>query len=160
MALSDADVLARLRPDEYVSCAEIGRAFGVSRNAVHKHLDNLRELGHVIHAVPRRGVMLVQDGGVIPAPPACAPEPAPDAAPTDDTAAPDTDPVKGPPPSAWSTGSYIESSVVGIVHADGELALLGRLIRDLETTLPDGPGCAGYHNARIRVVAYLAARYL
>ncbi len=72
MAVSDDDVLELLRCAEYVSSEAIAAKLGVSRNAVHKHVDNLRAQGHVIKGVPHKGMVLERspDGDVGPTSPA------------------------------------------------------------------------------------------
>jgi len=43
----------------FVSGEHVSRSLGVSRTAVWKHISSLRELGHVIEAIPSRGYRLV-----------------------------------------------------------------------------------------------------
>lgn len=50
--------LFRNSPDGYVSGEEMSRILGVSRTAVWKHINGLKELGYRIDAVPSRGYRL------------------------------------------------------------------------------------------------------
>jgi len=45
--------------DEYISGEDISRRLGVSRTAVWKYVEDLRRVGYVIEAIPRRGYRLV-----------------------------------------------------------------------------------------------------
>lgn len=56
-----ASTILRLFRDNggFVSGEFFSRALGVSRTAVWKHISSLRELGHVIEAVPSRGYKLI-----------------------------------------------------------------------------------------------------
>jgi BirA family biotin operon repressor/biotin-[acetyl-CoA-carboxylase] ligase len=55
---SDERLLALLRADEFVSGEAIAEALGISRAAVAKRVDRLRERGFAIAAAPRRGYRL------------------------------------------------------------------------------------------------------
>ncbi len=56
-------VLSLLKEEEYVSGERISRILDISRTAVWKHIESLREEGYVIDSVPRRGykVILIPD---------------------------------------------------------------------------------------------------
>ena len=56
--MGKAEVLALLREEEYVSGEEISRALGVSRAAVWKAIDALRDDGCRIDSAPNRGYRL------------------------------------------------------------------------------------------------------
>ena len=57
-----AKILALLRESkEYVSGQQLCEQFGVSRTAVWKAIEQLREEGHKIDAVPRKGYLLVEE---------------------------------------------------------------------------------------------------
>ncbi|MGI6129275.1 MAG: biotin operon repressor, partial [bacterium] len=45
---------------DYISGEDISRRLGVSRTAVWKYVEELRQLGYVIDAVPRRGYRLIK----------------------------------------------------------------------------------------------------
>jgi BirA family transcriptional regulator, biotin operon repressor / biotin---[acetyl-CoA-carboxylase] ligase len=55
---SDERLIALLRADEFVSGEAIAEALGISRAAVAKRVDRLRERGFAIAAAPRRGYRL------------------------------------------------------------------------------------------------------
>lgn len=48
----------RSRPGEYLSGEELARSLGLSRTAVWKHIDALRQQGYAVEAVPRLGYRL------------------------------------------------------------------------------------------------------
>ncbi|MDE7253086.1 MAG: biotin--[acetyl-CoA-carboxylase] ligase [Acetatifactor sp.] len=59
-----AKILALLRERKtYVSGQQLCEQFGVSRTAVWKAIEQLREDGHKIDAVPRKGYLLVEEPG-------------------------------------------------------------------------------------------------
>jgi BirA family transcriptional regulator, biotin operon repressor / biotin---[acetyl-CoA-carboxylase] ligase len=51
--------LFRKRPDDFLSGEEISRSLGVSRAAIWKHMENLRQIGYRIDAQPHLGYKLV-----------------------------------------------------------------------------------------------------
>jgi BirA family biotin operon repressor/biotin-[acetyl-CoA-carboxylase] ligase len=53
------EILERLRNGEPVSGEELGRAIGISRTAVWKHINELKREGYVIDSVPSRGYNFV-----------------------------------------------------------------------------------------------------
>lgn len=48
--------------DQYVSGQKLASEFGVSRSAIWKAIENLRDEGHLIDAVTNRGYLLIQQG--------------------------------------------------------------------------------------------------
>lgn len=54
-------ILALLRssPGEYVSGGRISQVLGITRSAVWKHVEHLREEGYVIDSVPRKGYKII-----------------------------------------------------------------------------------------------------
>ncbi|HKL26001.1 MAG TPA: biotin--[acetyl-CoA-carboxylase] ligase [Desulfuromonadales bacterium] len=57
--------LFRSTPTGFVSGAQISRTLGVSRTAVWKQIEKLRELGYCIEAVPSKGYRLMQSPDVL-----------------------------------------------------------------------------------------------
>jgi BirA family biotin operon repressor/biotin-[acetyl-CoA-carboxylase] ligase len=53
------EILERLRNGEPVSGEELGRAIGISRTAVWKHINELKSEGYVIDSVPSKGYCFV-----------------------------------------------------------------------------------------------------
>ena len=53
------EILNHLHQGEPVSGEELGRALGISRTAVWKHINELKRDGYVIDSVPRRGYRLI-----------------------------------------------------------------------------------------------------
>jgi len=53
------EILERLRNGEPVSGEELGRAIGISRTAVWKHINELKSEGYAIDSVPSRGYHFV-----------------------------------------------------------------------------------------------------
>jgi len=53
------EILERLRNGEPVSGEELGRAIGISRTAVWKHVNELKSQGYVIDSVPSKGYCFV-----------------------------------------------------------------------------------------------------
>ena len=51
--------LFRNRPDQFVSGADVCRELGISRTAVWKHIQQLRESDYKIEAIPSRGYRLI-----------------------------------------------------------------------------------------------------
>ncbi|MFO8009495.1 MAG: biotin--[acetyl-CoA-carboxylase] ligase [Dehalococcoidia bacterium] len=51
-------ILERLQRGGYVSGEELGRALGISRTAVWKHISRLKREGYRIHSIPSRGYCL------------------------------------------------------------------------------------------------------
>ena len=60
--MMDEEILRLLRshPSDFVSGEEISRLLKLSRTAIWKRVRNLRTLGYVIEALPRRGYRLIQ----------------------------------------------------------------------------------------------------
>lgn len=50
---------------EYISGREIGEFFGISRAAVHKHIDSLKKEGYIIKSVSNKGYKLVEAPDII-----------------------------------------------------------------------------------------------
>jgi biotin operon repressor len=108
MGDSAADVLDCLKTGEYVSGAAIGKALGITRNAVNKHIRSLCDLGWNIERVPRRGTMLMdhkpQDA------PDSPPAPAPATTELDPeqpaTTAPESPPMAPPAPAPGAGDEY------------------------------------------------------
>ena len=53
------DSLVQNGQEQWISGETLSRAFGISRAAVSKHVMGLREEGHIIESVPRRGYRLI-----------------------------------------------------------------------------------------------------
>ena len=53
------DALAENGPDDWLSGEALSRFFGISRAAVSKHVMILRDEGHIIESVPRKGYRLI-----------------------------------------------------------------------------------------------------
>lgn len=54
-----------LQESTYISGAELGRRLGVSRAAVWKMVEQLRQAGHIIDAASNRGYLLVQEADIL-----------------------------------------------------------------------------------------------
>lgn len=52
--------LFKLQKDDYLSGEEISSSLGISRQALWKHIEKLREIGYVIEAVPHSGYKLLE----------------------------------------------------------------------------------------------------
>lgn len=58
-------VLSLLKQDEYVSGEKISQGLHISRTAVWKHVEALREEGYVIDSVPRRGYKVIHTPDIL-----------------------------------------------------------------------------------------------
>lgn len=146
-SVSDADVLALLVTGEYVSSEAIGKELGITRNAVWKHVKNLRALGWNIYATPRRGMLLVDEkpdpapgGWQAPAPATPPPERPADEAPA---------PASLPPQVGLAPFAGVAAS--GWIDPDDEIGALEVCASRLGRL--DAP-------ARDRVMTYLASRFV
>ena len=153
MGDTSADVLDCLKTGEYVSGAAIAKALGISRTAVNKHIQNLRDLGWRIESVPRRGTMLVdpKPADAPATPPASAPVVPPPEQPANVEAASAPQTPSGPPPFAggWSSGNgYVRVDL----YEDPELRTIAEIVRRIELLAGD--------ERRSRVAAYVASRFL
>ena len=55
----EAEILEQLKQKKTISGTELGKALGISRTAVWKYINELRQAGYVIKSSPRKGYTFV-----------------------------------------------------------------------------------------------------